>query len=81
MNGLVSARWRREVERAKGRKVVVMKVTRPKIFATSEWCVLFAEIGSKGVFQAEGSVEDKIDACYQAIMKVDVPQVRPSGSG
>lgn len=36
VNGLVSARWRREVERAKGRKVVVMKVTRPKIFASSE---------------------------------------------
>ena len=79
VNGLVSARWRREVERAKGRKVVVMKVTRPKIFASSESACSVCRDLFHGCF-AEGSVEDKIDACYQAIMKVDVPQVRPSGS-
>ena len=80
VNGLVSARWRREVERAKGRKVVVMKVTRPKIFASSESACSVCRDLFHGCF-AEGSVEDEIDACYQAIMKVDVPQVRLSGSG
>lgn len=33
--------------------------------------------GKKGG-RDEGSVEDKIEACYQAIMNVDIPQVRPS---